>query len=96
MDRRRQTTLGKLFPADNALTVIDGDDTAQEHHHADDQPYFAAGNAGGAGIVGTAGDRPIIELDQAEEDKRERPPVAQHFLEIQATVVVEQEKKADD
>src|SRR5580704_4458532 len=51
------------FSADCAPAVVDGYDTTQKHEHADDQQDFATRDTSSAGIVGSAGDGPVINLD---------------------------------
>jgi hypothetical protein len=67
---------------DGMLAVVHGDDQAQENEHADDEQDFAAGDASGGGVGGTARDSPFIELDGTEEDKGEGPPMNQDIAQF--------------
>ena len=78
-----------------ALGVIDGNNDAQERDHADDQQDFATGNTSRAGIIGAAGDGPLIQLDQSQENERERPPVQQHIAQLQTAVIMKKEEESD-
>jgi hypothetical protein len=84
----------KLVATGFGLNVVDCHHAAQKRDHADDQEDFAAGDTGGTGVVGTAGDGTFIELDCTEENERERPPV-EHFAQLQAAIIVEEEERTD-
>src|SRR5690348_3767253 len=72
--------------------VVDGHNEAQESEHADDEKNLATGDASRADVIGAARDSAIVELDQAEEDKRERPPMEENIAKLQAAIVVEEEQ----
>jgi hypothetical protein len=83
--------LDREFAGNRTSGVIDGHDEAQERDHADEEKNLAACNASRADVFGASRDGAIVELDQPEEDKRERPPMEEHITQLQAAVIVEEE-----